>query len=110
MTGKKKNKTILIAVAALVLAGAGVYGYMKYLPEGTQEARKAAVSENLLAKAKQAELEGNTDGALKHYQEFLDVNAESPNNTQPAIGGVYQIPQGYRIFKEGAGPFHPIRG
>ncbi len=28
MTGKKKNKTILIAVTALVLAGVGVYGYM----------------------------------------------------------------------------------
>ena len=39
MTGKKKNKTILIIVAALVFSAAGVYGYIKYLPEGAQEAR-----------------------------------------------------------------------
>ena len=89
MTGKKKNKTILIAVVALVLAGAGIYGYMKYLPQGTQEARQAAVSENLLAKAKQAELQGDTDEALEYYQEYLEINAEPPNNTQSAIGGVY---------------------
>jgi tetratricopeptide (TPR) repeat protein len=89
MSEKKNNKIVLIAVAALALVGAGVYGYMKYLPEGTQEARKVAISENLLTKAKQAELEGDTDEALKYYQEYLDINAELPNNTQPAIGGVY---------------------
>jgi tetratricopeptide (TPR) repeat protein len=90
MAEKKNNKIVLIAVAALALVGASVYGYMKYLPEGTQEARKVAVSENLLTKAKQAEQEGDTDGALKYYQEYLDINATpSNNNTQPAIGGVY---------------------
>jgi tetratricopeptide (TPR) repeat protein len=85
MAEKKNNKIVLIAVAALALVGASVYGYMKYLPEGTQEARKVAVSENLLTKAKQAELEGNTDEALNYYQEYLEIN----NNTQPAIGSVY---------------------
>jgi tetratricopeptide (TPR) repeat protein len=89
MIGKKKNKTILIIVAVLVLAGAGVYGYMKYLPEGAKQARQAAVSENLLAKAKEAEQQGDTDEALEYYQEFLDVNAEPPSNTQPAVGTVY---------------------
>jgi len=89
MTGKKKNKTILIAVAALVLVGAGVYGYMKYLPEESRQARAAAVSEDLLAKAKEAEQQGNADDALEYYQEFLDINAKPPNNTQPAIGTVY---------------------
>ena len=89
MAEKKNNKIVLIAVAALALVGASVYGYMKYLPEGTLEARKVAVSENLLTKAKQAELEGDTDGALKYYQEYLEINATPPNNTQPAMGGVY---------------------
>jgi tetratricopeptide (TPR) repeat protein len=89
MAEKKNNKIVLIAVAALALAGAGFYGYTKYLPEGTQEARQVAVSENLLTKAKQAEQEGNTDKALEYYQEYLEVNAAPPNNTQPAIGGVY---------------------
>jgi len=89
MTGKKKNKTILIVVAALVLVSAGVYGYMKYLPEGTQEARQAAVSDDLLAKAKEAEQQGDTEEALEYYQEFLDVNAEPPNNINPKIGPVY---------------------
>ena len=51
MTGKKKNKTILILVAALVFSAAGVYGYIKYLPEGAQEARKAEASSNLLTTA-----------------------------------------------------------
>lgn len=90
MTGKKNNKTILISVvAALVLVGAGVYGYMKYLPEESEQAHAAAVSEDLLAKAKQAELEGNTEDALEYYQDYLDINAEPPNNTNPAIGTVY---------------------
>jgi tetratricopeptide (TPR) repeat protein len=89
MTGKKKNKTILIAVTALVLAGTGVYGYMKYLPEEARESRKAEVSENLLAKAKEAELQGDTDEALEYYQEFLDINAEPPSNTKPAVGSVH---------------------
>jgi len=90
MSGKKKNKTILIAVAALVLVGAGVvYGYFKYLPEGAKAARQAEVSENLLAKAKQAEQEGDTDAALEYYQEFLEINSEPPPNTDPAIGTVY---------------------
>jgi tetratricopeptide (TPR) repeat protein len=90
MTGKKKNKTILIAVAALVLVGAGVvYGYFKYLPEEAQQARQAKVSENLLAKAKEAEQQGDTDAALEYYQEFLEINAEPPHNTNPSIGTVY---------------------
>jgi tetratricopeptide (TPR) repeat protein len=89
MAEKKNNKIVLIAVAALALVGASVYGYMKYLPERTQEARKVAVSENLLTKAKQAEQEGNTDKALEYYQEYLEVNAAPPNDTQPVIGDVY---------------------
>ena len=52
MSGQKK--TILIAVAVVVLAGASAYGYMKYLPEESRQARTTAVSDNLLAKAKQA--------------------------------------------------------
>jgi tetratricopeptide (TPR) repeat protein len=88
-TEPKKNKTVLIIVAALALVGAGVYGYMKYLPEGAKEARKAEVSENLLAKAKEAEQEGDTEEALEYYQEYLEVNAEPPSNTQPVVGTVY---------------------
>ena len=89
MTGKKKNKTILIIVAALVFSAAGVYGYIKYLPEGAQEARKAEASSNLLTKAKEAEQKGDVEEALEYYQEFLDVNAEPPSNTQPVVGTVY---------------------
>ncbi len=89
MTGKKKSKIILIITAVLVLTAAGVYGYIKYLPEEAQQARQAKVSENLLAKAKEAEQQGNTAKALEYYQEFLDVNAEPPGNTQPAVGTVY---------------------
>ena len=89
MSGKKNSKIILIVVAVLMLAGAGVYGYIKYLPEGAQQARKAEVSENLLAKAKEAEQQGDTEQALEYYQEFLEINAEPPNNTNPTVGTVY---------------------
>ena len=89
MSGKNKNKMIVIVTAVLVLAGAGVYGYIKYLPEGAQQSRQAAVSENLLAKATAAEQRGDTEDALEYYQEYLDINAEPPNNTNPTIGKVY---------------------
>ena len=89
MSGKKNNKIILIVAVALVLVGVGAYGYIKYLPEGAKQAHEAEVSQNLLAKAKEAEQQGNTEDALEYYQEFLDINAEPPNNTKPTIGVVY---------------------
>ncbi len=89
MAEKMKNKIILIVIAALLFSAAGVYGYIKYLPEGAQQARKAEVSNNLLAKAKEAEQKGDVEEALNYYQEFLEINAEPPQNTNPAIGTVY---------------------
>ncbi len=89
MTEKKKSNTLWIILAIAVLVGAAVYGYMKYLPEGAKESRKAAVSENLLAKAKEAEQAGDIEEALEYYQEFLAINAQPPDNKNPAVGGVY---------------------
>ena len=89
MNGNKNKKIILIVAAVLVLGGAVAYGYIKYLPEEAKQARQAKVSENLLAKAKKAEQQGDTEKALDYYQEFLDVNAEPPHNTRPAVGTVY---------------------
>ena len=89
MKGNKNKKIIMIVAAVLVLGGAAAYGYIKYLPEETQQARQAKASENLLAKAKKAEQQGDTEQALEYYQEFLDFNAEPPHNTQPAVGTVY---------------------
>lgn len=92
MTEKKKSNTLLIILAVVVLAGAGVYGYMKYStniggPGGGSD--KAAVNEDLLAKAKQAEQEGDTEEALEYYQEFLEINAQPQDYKNPAVGGVH---------------------
>ena len=90
MTEKKKSNTLWIILAIAVLAAAGVYGYMKYFPlEGPGGSDKAAVSENLLAKAQKAEQAGDTEEALEYYQEFLAINAQSPDHKNPAVGGVY---------------------
>ena len=80
---------IMIVVAVLVLTGAVAYGYMKYLPGEGGESRAAAVSKNLLAKAHEAEQKGDTEEALEYYQEYLEINAAPPHNTQPEVGGVY---------------------
>ena len=91
MTEKKKSNTLLIILAVVVLAAGGVYGYMKYLPEegGSGVSKKAAISENLLAKAQKAEQAGDTEEALEYYQEFLEINAEPPDYKNPKVGGVY---------------------
>jgi len=92
MTEKKKSNTLLIILAVVVLAAGGVYGYMKYFPgEGgsSEESKKAAISENLLAKAQKAEQASDTDEALEYYQEFLEINAQPPDHKNPAVGGVY---------------------
>ena len=91
MTEKKKNSTLLIILAVAVLAGAAVYGYMKYLPEegGSEDSKKAAISEDLLAKAQKAEQAGDTEEALEYYQEFLEINAQLPDNKNSKVGGVY---------------------
>ncbi len=99
MTEKKKSNTLWIILAVLVLAGAGIYGYMKYLPEGVKESRKAAVSENLLAKAKEAEQAGDTEEALEYYQEFLEINAQPPDYKNPAVGTVH-VSMGNIYFKK----------
>ncbi len=90
MTEKKKSTTLWIILAVVILAAAGVYGYMKYLPlEGPGGSDKAAVSEDLLAKAQKAEQAGDTEEALEYYQEFLAINAQPPDNKNPKVGGVY---------------------
>ena len=90
MTEKKKSNTLWIILAIAVLAGAGVYGYMKYFPlEGPGESDKAAVSENLLAKAQKAEQAGDTEEALEYYQEYLEINAQPQDYKNPAVGTVH---------------------
>ncbi len=90
MTEKKKSNTVLIILAVVILAAAGVYGYMKYLPlEGPGGSDKAAVNENLLAKAKQAEQAGDTEEALEYYQEYLEINAQPQDYKNPAVGTVH---------------------
>ncbi len=86
MTGKKKNKTILIIVAALVLAGAGVYGFMNMETlEILVKKTTGSDSQDLLALAKEAEQDGDNDKALGYYQGFLDVHSD----TDPATGFAY---------------------
>jgi len=90
MTGKKKNKTILIAVAALVLAGVGVYGYMNVEKlEVLVKKTTGSNSQDLLALAKGAEQSGDYDKALDYYQGFVDVHSDAPANTDPGVGIAY---------------------
>ena len=90
MTGKKKNKTILIAVAALVLAGVGVYGYMNMEKlEIMVKKTTGSDSQDLLALAKGAEQAGDNDKALDYYQGFLDVHSDAPANTDSGVGTAY---------------------
>lgn len=86
MTGKKKNKTILIAVAALVLAGVGVYGYMNVEKlEVMVKKTTGSDSQDLLALAKTAEQDGDNDKALGYYQGFVSVHSD----TDPGVGTAY---------------------
>ncbi len=90
MTEKKKSNTVLIIVLAVLVLGVVGYGYMKYSTQtGPTGSNKAAVSENLLAKAKQAEQEGDTDQALEYYQEFLEINTQPQDYKNPAVGTVH---------------------
>jgi len=90
MTGKKKNKTILIAVAALVLAGAGVYAYMNMEKlEVLVKKTTGSNSQDLLALAVEAEQSGDYDKALGYYEGFVDVHSDAPANTDPAVGTAY---------------------
>ncbi len=90
MTGKKKSKTILIIVAALVLAGAGVYGYINMEKlEVLVKKTTGSDSQDLLALAQEAEQAGNNDKALDYYQGFLDVHSDAPANTDPGVGTAY---------------------
>ena len=90
MTGKKKNKTILIAVAALVLAGVGVYGYMNVEKlEVMVKKTTGSTSQDLLELAKGAEQSGDYDKALGYYQGFVDVHSDAPANTDPGVGIAY---------------------
>ena len=92
MTAKKKSNTVLIvALAALVLGIVG-YGYMKYSVNFTGSGgaeRRAQVNQDLLAKAKKAEQEGDTESALEYYQEFLQINAKPEDYKNPDVGAVH---------------------
>lgn len=90
MNGKKKNKIILITVAAIVLVGAGVFAYFN-LEKLEVMAKKSAgsSSHDLLALASEAEQAGNFDKALDYYQGFLDVHSDAPANTDPGVGTAY---------------------
>lgn len=90
MTGKKKNKTILIAVATLVLAGAGVYGYMNMEKlEVLVKKSTGSDSRDLLALAQAAEQSGDYNKALGYYQGFVDVHSDATAKTDPAVGTAY---------------------
>ena len=90
MNAKKKNKIILITVTALVLAGAGVYGYFN-LEKLEMMAKKTSGSnsQDLLALAQKAEQAGHSDKAMDYYQGFLDVHSDAPANTDPGVGTAY---------------------
>ncbi len=90
MTGKKKNKTILIIVAALVLVGVGIYGFMNMEKlEILVKKSTGSDSRDLLALAVEAEQAGDSDKALEYYQGFLDVHSDAPANTDPSVGTAY---------------------
>ena len=90
MTGKKKNKTILIAVAALILVGAGVYGYMNMEKlEVLVKKTTGSESQDLLALAQGAEQSGDYDKAMGYYQGFVDVHSDASSNTDPNVGIAY---------------------
>jgi tetratricopeptide (TPR) repeat protein len=90
MTGKKKSKTILIAVATLILVGAGVYGYMNMEKlEVLVKKSTGSNTQDLLALAQAAEQSGDNDKALGYYQGFIDVNSDAPANTDPNVGIAY---------------------
>ena len=86
MTEKKKNKTILIAVVALVLAGAGVYGYMNIEKlEVLVKKSTGSDSQDLLALAKGAEQSGDYDKAMGYYQGYVSASSD----TDPGVGTAY---------------------
>ena len=90
MTGKKKNKTILIAVVALILAGAGMYGYMNIEKlEVLVKKTTGSDSQDLLALAQAAEQSGDYDKALGYYQGFVDVHSDGSVSTDPNVGTAY---------------------
>ena len=111
MTGKKKNKTILIAVAALVLAGAGVYAYMNMEKlEVLIKKTTGSNSQDLLALAVEAEQSGDYDKALGYYQGFVDVHSDAPANTDvgtayASMGNIYlkqfKYPKAIEYLKKG---------
>ena len=90
MTDKKKNKTILIAVAVLVLAGASAYGFMNIEKlEVFVKKSTGSESQDLLALAQGAEQAGDSDKALSYYQGFLDVHSDATTKTDPGLSTAY---------------------
>ncbi len=92
MIGKNKNKIILITVAALVLMGAGVYGYFNLEKlEVLIKKSTGSNSEDLLALAKQAESAGNHDKALDYYQGFVSAHSDTDPDVGIAYAGIGNI-------------------
>ena len=92
MTGKKKNKTILIAVVALVLTGAGVYGYMNMEKlEILVKKTTGSDSQDLLALAKNAEQSGDYDKAMGYYQGYVSASSDTDPNVGVAYAGMGNI-------------------
>ena len=86
MTGKKKNKTILIIVAAVVLAGAGAYGFMNMETlEILAKKTTGSESQDLLAMAKEAEQNGDNDKAMGYYEGYANTHSD----TDPGVGTAY---------------------
>ena len=92
MTGKNKNKTILIAVVALVLAGVGVYGYMNIEKlEVLVKKTTGSDSQDLLALAQGAEQSGDYDKAMGYYQGYVSANSDTDPNVGTAYAGMGNI-------------------
>ena len=92
MTGKKKNKTILIAVAALVLVGASVYAYMNMETlEVLVKKTAGSDSQDLLALAQSAEQSGDYDKAMGYYEGYVTANSGTDPNVGTAYAGMGNI-------------------
>ena len=90
MTDKKKNKTILIAVAVLVLAGASAYGFMNIEKlEVFVKKSTGSESQDLLALALGSEQAGDSDKALGYYQGFIDAHSDASTKTDPGVSTAY---------------------
>lgn len=92
MTGKKKNKTILIAVAAVLLAGVGAYGFMNMETlEVLVKKTTGSDSQDLLALAKSAEQSGDYDKAMGYYEGYVTASSGTDPNVGTAYAGMGNI-------------------